>query len=247
MMNAVATIDREPRAGSSTPADLLRIAVSNNADIDKMEKLMALQERWEANEARKAYVAAMTAFKANPPVVYKDRLVSFSGTEYRHATLADVVSAVCAGLAKHGLSHRWEVAQADKLITVKCIVTHEQGHSESVQMSSEADVSGKKNAIQAIGSAVTYLQRYTLQAITGVATQDRDEDDDGRGSDSEHEAAERAALRDQHSAWLDRIKDCTDKAELDKVWKEMKEPAIRALFADEIRDKAASFKAGPSA
>lgn len=248
-MSAVAKIESTRQvATTSTPADLLRVAVEQGADMDKLEKLMALQERWEATQARKAYVAAMTAFKANPPVVYKDKQVSFKTrdgdlTEYKHATLADVVSAVVEGLAQHGLSHRWDVDQSGGAIKVTCIITHELGHSESVSMSSLADQSGKKNAIQAVASTVTYLQRYTLQSITGIATQDRHEDDDGRAGDSSAEDEERAALRDQHSAWLDRIKDCTDKPELDAVWKEMGAAEIRMLFADEIRAKADSFKA----
>ena len=40
---------------SVQPAELLRIAINNGADLDRLEKLMDMQERWEANEARKAY------------------------------------------------------------------------------------------------------------------------------------------------------------------------------------------------
>jgi hypothetical protein len=42
-----------------------------------------------------------------------------------------------------------------------------------------ADATGNKNPVQQIGSTVTYLQRYTLLAATGLATSDSD--DDGRG------------------------------------------------------------------
>jgi len=50
------------------------------------------------------------------------------------------------------------------------------GHSESVTLQSATDDSGKKNNIQALGSAITYLQRYTLLSITGLATEDQDDD-----------------------------------------------------------------------
>src|SRR5258708_5782297 len=66
---------------TATPADLLRIAVETGADLDRLEKLMALQERWEANEARKAYVVAMTAFKSEPLEIFKKKTVEFSGTK----------------------------------------------------------------------------------------------------------------------------------------------------------------------
>jgi hypothetical protein len=81
-------------------------------------------------------------------------------------------------LADHGLSHRWETEQKDNLIRVTCILTHALGHSERVVLEARPDDSGKKNAIQQVGSTVTYLQRYTLLAITGMAT--TDQDDDGR-------------------------------------------------------------------
>lgn len=169
-----------------TPAKLLEIAVSKDADLDKLKELMDLQERWEANEARKAYVQAMNDFKAEPPEIFKDTHVEYTTTKgttiYDHANLANVVDAIGASLAKHSLSHRWNVEQPDGgQIKVICIITHSMGHSESVPMQSGADQSGGKNNIQAIGSTITYLERYTLLAATGMAT--RENNDDGSGSE----------------------------------------------------------------
>jgi hypothetical protein len=160
--------------------ELLVMAVSQGAPIDQLERLMGLQERWEANEARKAYVTAMTAFKAAPPEITKNKLVSYSTTKYTHATLDEVAGKVAAGLAAHGLSHSWKVQQEGEVITVSCTVTHALGHSESVSMSGAPDKSGQKNGVQQIASTVTYLQRYTLLAITGLAA--KDQDSDGRGN-----------------------------------------------------------------
>ena len=166
-----------------TPMEMLEIAVKNDAPLEKLEKLMDLQERWEANEARKAFVVAMTRFKANAPQLFKDKHVSFVSqrtnktTEYDHATLDQVCSVVGKALSVNGISHSWNVEQFDNAgIKVTCILTHEKGHSESVPMQTMPDDSGGKNNIQAIGSAVTYLQRYTLLAATGLATQDQDND-----------------------------------------------------------------------
>lgn len=164
---------------TATPADLLRIAVETGADLDRLEKLMALQERWEANEARKAYVAAMTAFKAEPLEIFKKKTVEFSGTKYNHAELSDVTEVVCPAMAKHQLSHRWDVTQAGDRITVDCVITHVLGHSEKVTMEAMPDSSGKKNAIQQVASTISYLQRYTLLAATGVATKGMDDDAQG--------------------------------------------------------------------
>lgn len=187
-----------PEPVQVTPMQMLQVAMDRGADLDKLQQLMDLQRLWEANEARKAFVAAMTAFKANPPDIVKTKLVEYGNTKYKHATLADVCAAAIQGLAQHGISHRWDVAQSDK-ITVTCVLTHSLGHSESVSMTAPADTSGQKNAIQAIASAVSYLQRYTLLSITGLAA--RDQDDDGQAAGvatiTAKQAADLLALADE--------------------------------------------------
>lgn len=177
------------RAMVVTPMQMLQVAMERGADLDRLQQLMDLQERWEANEARKAYVAAMARFKANPPEILKGKHVSFTTTkgttEYDHATLADVCAAATKGLALVGISHRWDVKQEAGRITVTCVLTHERGHSESTSLTANADDSGGKNSIQAIGSAITYLQRYTLLSSTGLAAKDMDDDARGAGKGAE--------------------------------------------------------------
>jgi len=168
----------------TTPAQLLNIAIEKGAELDKLEKLMDLQVRWEQGNARKAYHEAMTAFKANPPEIDKNKRVKYQTskgtTEYNHADLFNVTEKINTELSKYGLSSSWTTAQNEKMISVTCRITHVQGHSESTTLSAMPDDSGGKNSIQAIGSAVTYLQRYTLLALCGLAT--KEQDNDGQGT-----------------------------------------------------------------
>jgi hypothetical protein len=171
---------------SSGPMRLLEMAVGRGASVEELEKLMALAERHDANEARKSYVAAMAKFKQNPPTIVKNKTAKMEKDgralySYQFADLAAVCGALVESLAQVGISHGWSVAQHGQAITVTCTLTHERGHSESVALSANADQSGGKNSIQAIGSAVKYLERYTLLAATGIAVQDS-EDDDGAGA-----------------------------------------------------------------
>lgn len=170
-------------ATPGTPMALLEIAMNQGADLDRLERLMAMQERWEANEARKAFVVALAAFKADPPELHKNKQVKFTTgkgtTEYKHATLDEVALQIGAAMAPHGLSFRWNVEQAPGQVRVTCTLTHILGHSEAVTMVGAADDSGSKNPIQAVGSTVTYLQRYTLLAASGMAV--KDQDNDGAG------------------------------------------------------------------
>ena len=164
-----------------TPAAMMMIAIEKGFDLDKVEKAMLLQERWEANEARKAYHLAMSKFKADPPEIEKDKKVSFKAgggtTAYNHASLANVTDKINKALSACGLSASWETVQGEAgKVTVTCRITHSQGHSESTSLTAMPDTSGSKNAIQAIGSTISYLERYTLLALTGLATHDMDDD-----------------------------------------------------------------------
>lgn len=215
-------------SGTVAPADLLRYALENGADLDRLEKLMELQQRYEENEARKAYVAAMAEFKMNPPQIVKDKLVQFSGTSYTHATLGNVTSAIVEGLAKHGFSHRWDTEQQGAQVVVTCILTHRKGHSERTTLSAAKDDSGKKNNIQQVASAITYLQRYTLLAATGLATHDQ-VDDDGAGAELDTRLADN---------WIARVNAAPTDADVLKVW----ELGIVAIQAANDRHAYKEFK-----
>lgn len=162
----------------NSPADLIRTAVAGGANLEQLKGLLDLQERFEANEARKAYHVAMAAFKENPPKIEKDKKVSYLQVKYNHASLANVTEQIGSALSKQGLSASWSTKQ-NGVILVTCKITHVKGHSEETTLSAPSDTSGSKNAIQAIGSTITYLERYTLLALTGLATSDMD--DDGKG------------------------------------------------------------------
>lgn len=164
----------------TTPAHLLNIAIEKGADLDKLEKLMDLQMRWEQSNARKAYHEAMAQFKANPPEIEKDKKVAYGNTKYNHASLSNVTAKINSELSKYGLSASWTTTQTDKGVTVTCKISHVLGHSEETSLTAGLDKSGAKNDIQALGSTISYLERYTILALTGLATSEMD--DDGQGT-----------------------------------------------------------------
>ena len=181
------TTELAPIDTGQTMMSLIQRAATDEAfSVEKLEHLLAVKERWEKEEARKAYVAALADFKTTPPQIVKDKSVDFTNkagyrTHYRHASLGQVADAVAGGLARHSLSHSWAVAQGQGGITVTCTLTHAFGHSEAVSITGPQDDSGQKNGIQQVGSAITYLERYTLMAITGLAAADTDDDGQAAG------------------------------------------------------------------
>lgn len=193
-------------AKQPTPMHLLEIAMTQGLDADKLGKLMELHFQWEKNEARKAFIVAMTAFKANAPEIAKNKHVQYNQVDYWHATLDNVVNTIAANLSKYGITHRWETS-TDPKIRVTCILTHEAGHSESTTLEAGPDTSGSKNSIQAVGSTVTYLQRYTLLSATGLATKGQDDDGKTEGMGAQ-----------QVEEYLSTINDASSLPELQRVW-----------------------------
>jgi len=179
--------EQEPRSlVPVTPMEMLSRAVESGAGIEMIEKLMGLQERWESNQARKAFDNAIAAAKAEIPNITKNREVDFTSakgrTNYRYEDLGEIAKVVSPILAKHGLSYRYRVtSNLNEPVTVTCIVSHRDGHFEETTLCASRDDSGNKNSIQQVGSTLTYLQRMTLKAALGLAVSN---DDDGKQADA---------------------------------------------------------------
>jgi hypothetical protein len=190
--------------------DLIARASAAGASIEQMAQLFDLKLRVEADEARKAFNAAMGQFKAHPPRIAKNKHVKFGNTEYDHATLDHVTDVITQALSKVGIRHRWDTAQREGKIIVTCILSHELGHSESTTLEAGADPSGSKNAIQSIASAVTYLERYTLLAATGMAA---------AGTDNDGAGASPAMNEQAYIEHLENIQNANNLDELKRLFK----------------------------
>lgn len=169
----------------ATPMEMVARAVQMGADPTTLERLLAMQERWEKNEARKAFNQAIAKARGEIGPIFKSAEVKMGTGRpgYRHAKLDDIEREVVPTLSKHGLSYRWNTKSPDnrpEWIVVTCKIEHKDGHFEENSLAGPADTSGAKNPIQAIGSAVTYLCRYTVMAALGLSA--TDDDDDGRGA-----------------------------------------------------------------
>ena len=217
----VVTVDQPAQDTRSLMAIIDRAAMDPQFDVAKLQALLAVKKEWEADEARKAFVVALNAFKANPPAVLKSTKVAFGQTNYSHASLDSASEIIGAALAQVGISHRWNVEQADGKIKVTCILTHALGHSEQVTMEATPDTSGSKNSIQAIGSAVSYLQRYTLFTASGIAS--KNVDDDGRGGAGVHVMDERVKVD-----FLSAISSLADKKAAESLWQTIAAESTRS-------------------
>lgn len=170
-MNAIATTEHQNFGG------LISKAVEGG-NLDIVTKMMDLQDRHDKKQAKQAFDYALASFKENAPKIIKNK----KGHNTLYADLPQAVAKATPILSEYGLSSRWDQSTNPKegTVTVTCLLCHIDGHCESVSMSEMYEDSGKKNRIQSMASAVTYLQRYTFMAITGLAA--GGEDDDGQAS-----------------------------------------------------------------
>lgn len=139
--------------------------------IAEMKELLAMKREWDAEEARKLFIAAMAKFKAKGLVVGKDKENKQYGSMY--TTLGNLVNTASELMAEFGLSVDWEPDNSKQgQIGITCTLSHEAGHKKSVTLHAEPDKSGAKNPIQQMKSAATYLRGLTFEMVTGIATHD---------------------------------------------------------------------------
>lgn len=184
-----------------TPMAMVSRALEMGVSADILKQMMDLRDREEARNAKLAFTKAKAAAKAELRPILKTREVDYtpagkSRVNYRHEDLAGIEEQISPILAKHDLSYSYESDNGiDRPITVTCVLEHVDGHSTRTPLSAGADTSGGKNSLQAIASAVTYLQRYTLKLALGLSVSHDDDakaagQSDGGGPISKEQVAE---------------------------------------------------------
>lgn len=195
-MNQVANITPESATEMNALA-LVNAAVTNGAGADQVDKLIELVKFNDKREALKSFNQAFTKAQAEFPSVYKSKKAHNSD----YAPYSDVVNAVRPVLMANGFSFRHRVDDSSDQITVTCILAHKDGHNEEASLSAPPDTSGSKSPVQSVASTVTYLKRYTLEAVTGVVTTDDDTDGNLVGNYiTEKQALDLEAMADEVGA-----------------------------------------------
>ena len=170
---------RELQTGTTAaPLEMLGKLIAQGASVETVQQMMDLSDRYQANEARQAFLKARSEWKRNPPTVVNDMTNDQYGSSY--SSLANLVGPVNESMAPYGLTADWEYDQSDpSKISVTCILSHEMGHIKKVTLSGPPDDSGKKNDLQKIRSTLTYLKLATFEGVTGIASKSGNCDDDG--------------------------------------------------------------------
>jgi hypothetical protein len=172
-----------------------RAAANPAVDIEKMERLLLMQERVMDRRAKAAFDAALSIMQPELPQVDRNgcivvlskadrdagRLDAKPQQSTPYALWEDINAAIAPHLAKHGfaLSFRTGTSPEGK-ITVTGVLSHREGHREETTITLMHDSSGSKNSVQAVGSSISYGKRYTAGLLLNITSRaPSDADDDG--------------------------------------------------------------------
>ena len=154
-----------------------RAAVNPDVDVEKMERLLDMQERILNRNAMMAFNQAFTAMQSDIPeitesgaIMHGQKLIS------KYAKFEDINAVLKPILQRHGFAISFRTETGDS-VRVTAVLSHKDGHSESTDITLPADTGPGRNDVQAVASAVTYGKRYTMSALLNIST--RGSDDDG--------------------------------------------------------------------
>jgi len=178
-----------PESQSSKLIEVIsRVAMDPAADLDKMERLLDMQERIMKREAEMFYFSDMASLQAEMPEITETGILkNNSGVIGTYGKYEDIIRAVKPSLQKYGFSIRFENdSNTPGMISVTGYVSHRGGHSECASISLPFDATGSKNSVQSIGSSISYAKRYVLGMLINITT--HGEDDDGAAGGAKPQA-----------------------------------------------------------
>jgi hypothetical protein len=163
------------------PLALIQQAIEKGMSGEQLNGLLDFARNVKAEAAKEAYFIAFRQFKETAPAIIKTAEIKHGekliGT---YARLEDVCDALIPALLKVGITHRWTSVTSSTGIVVTCYLRHEMGYEEEgASLPGAPDNGPARNAVQAMGSTMKYLQRYTLLASCGVTTKGIADVDDG--------------------------------------------------------------------
>jgi hypothetical protein len=170
----------------------------------------------QMSESIASLAVALTAFEAEVQNPHNTASNPFHKNKY--APLQDILRDVRPLLAKHGLAVTQPVHSECNAIGVTTMLVHTSGEYIADTVTMEPGSEKGKSAAQLAGSVITYLRRYSLASVLGIASED---DDDGN-----------AGLRNNGNAQHDTAK--PDAAKLKAAY-ETTEQAIKEIWSDSQR------------
>lgn len=192
-------------------AMIAKAASDPNTDIDKFERLIALQEKVLASRALAAYNEAYVRLKPHLPLIIKDNYNTQTKSNYaKIETINKVVEPI---LGQYGFAVSFETIAQDKDgITIKAILRHEGGHCTETPVWMPYDTKGMAGSVNktmphGISSSIMYCRRVGLCMLLNISTgDDKDGNTDADPAKTQNAAfaakmtPQQASAADEHNA-----------------------------------------------
>jgi hypothetical protein len=160
-----------------------RIASNPDADISKLSAMLDMQERILDRNAKQQFTADLASMQIELPRVMEHGTLEVKKEgrtiqSSKFAKLEDINDAIRPVLQKYGFAVTFRIKPEPPLMWITTVLSHRDGHSEETSIPLALDTSGSKNAVQAVGSTISYGKRYGICAMLNISTGD---DVDGQG------------------------------------------------------------------
>lgn len=235
-MSAVVKMQQEPvvvTEGATLLAVIERAAKDPSADVEKMERLMAMYERIQNKRAEVAFAESLSAMQSELPTISeRGKMEVDKKVRYTFALWEDINTAIKPVLQKFGFALSFRTDFADG-IAITGVLSHSSGHSERTTIKLPADASGSKNAVQAVASSVSYGKRYTAGALLNLTS--HGEDDDAYKACVEYITEEQCIKLQE---WID-----STGSDKDKFLKFLKVESLSELPAKQYEKAASALRA----
>jgi ERF superfamily protein len=166
---------------------LLTLAIEKKVDVAILERLLSMQERVLATQAKIAFEEALSSFQAKCPVIPRTK----KGAKAKYAPYEDIVKRISPLLEECGLSVNTKTKTSETTVRAFTIIRHKLGYSEELGdaelpllrpvVSNTGNVA--MNETQAVAGTISMCKRYSLCNALNIVTEN--EDLDGNGGEEE--------------------------------------------------------------
>lgn len=146
-----------------------RVAMSPDADINKLEKMFEMQQKAMDRNAKQSFTADLAAMQESLPRVIEH---GEGHNKAKFAKLEDINDAIRPVLHRYGFAVTFRIKHESNLVWITTVLSHKGGHSEETAIPLAVDSTGSKNPVQAVGSSISYGKRYGICAMLNISTGD---------------------------------------------------------------------------
>ena len=186
---------------------LVEMAINKDLDIDKLERVIALQLEMETRESKMLFDIHFSEMQKDFKPVQRTK----KGYSNSYAPLEDLQKQYSPVISKHGFSYRWKESTIETGKRVTLIITG-YGYTDSGTTFDvpKLEKTNQMNSIQVLASMSSYGKRYTFTSGFGIIIEDEDTDGNLTFDDGVTYA--------EQVGW---INSCKTKDDLVKTWKEV--------------------------